>query len=237
MKLASYRVPAFVTGLTQATAGDMYRLLSRQLRREWISYGLRRDLFAAHEPPTAKIPLEVRELEDGDITALFGRSTSGLTRKERLEVANRMAHLAANIPTCYVAIDQRENAPCFMQWLMRSDHNEEIQRFFRGRFPILEPNEALLENAYTPPLYRGQGIMSAAMSMVAEKGKALGCRYVITFVLQDNAASLKGCSKAGFFPYIVRRDSHLLFHLIRRRSFSPISPPRFLSGSAQKIAA
>jgi RimJ/RimL family protein N-acetyltransferase len=197
----------------------VYKLLSRQFRQEWISYGLRRDLEVAHEAPAAKIPVVVRELQDGDIPALFHDAPELLTRKERLEIANRLAHIAEQIPRCFVAIDERENRPCYVQWLMTAQHNEQIQRFFRGRFPLLKNNEALLENAYTPVRYRGQGIMSAAMSQIAERAIELGGRYVITFVLQDNAASLKGCARAGFFPYTVRRDSHLLFRLIRRRRF------------------
>jgi RimJ/RimL family protein N-acetyltransferase len=118
-----------------------------------------------------------------------------------------------------VAVDLEREKPCYMQWLMGSSCNDAIQSFFSGRFPILTADQALLENAYTPPSYRGQGIMSAAMSLIALKAKELGCRYVLTFVSQDNTASLKGCEKAGFYPFMVRRDSHLLFRLIRRRKF------------------
>jgi len=219
MKDASNYVPSIMNRIRHASAADMYKLLSRQWRQEWVSYGLRRDLDVAHEAPAAKIPVAVRELQEGDIPALFQGAPELGTRKERLEIANRLAHLAARIPRCFVAIDEREDRPCYVQWLMTSRHNEQIQRFFRGRFPVLNTNEALLENAYTPLRYRGQGIMSAAMSLIAEKARDFGCRYVITFVLQDNAASLKGCGRAGFFPYTMRRDSHLLFHLIRRRRF------------------
>jgi RimJ/RimL family protein N-acetyltransferase len=106
-----------------------------------------------------------------------------------------------------------------MQWLMLADQNERIQKFFRGRFPRLGADEALLENAYTPPEYRGKGIMSTAMSLITERARSYGCRYVITFVSKDNTPSLKGCAKAGFYPFLVRHDSHTLFHLIRSRRF------------------
>jgi GNAT superfamily N-acetyltransferase len=194
--------------------------VGRLVRQEWTAYGLRRDLDHPHASPTPRISIAIREIEDRDIEQMFVERAPALPRKERLEIANRMAHLAERIPTCYVAIDRERNTPCFVQWLMTASANEQIARFFRGRFPALQGNEALLENAYTPPQYRGQGIMPAAMSMIAEHAREFGCRYVHTYVLKDNVPSLKGCSKAGFSPFIVRRDIHLLFHLIRYRTFS-----------------
>jgi len=139
-----------------------------------------------------------------------------------LEIAARQAYIRENIPTCYVAIDQHKNTPCFAQWLMDSRQNDKIQRFFNGRFPILHSDEALLENAYTPLEYRGKGIMPAAMAMIAEHALEMGCRHIITFVAQENVPSLKGCTKAGFTPYFARHDTRILFHLIKRRHFFPL---------------
>jgi RimJ/RimL family protein N-acetyltransferase len=105
---------------------------------------------------------------------------------------------------------------------MTSFTNERIQSFFKGRFPLLEADEALLENAYTPPAYRGKGVMSSAMARIAELATDRGVRHVMTFIHQDNVPSLKGCAKAGFRPYLMRKDDHACFHLIRRRSFEQL---------------
>lgn len=204
-------------------AKRLYTGVKRQICQEWVSYGLKRDLLVEHEPPVARVPVHIRPFQERDIADLFSLDPRFNSRQERLEVANRMAHLAERIPTCYVAVDQEKDKACFMQWLMTHDSNSHIQRFFRRRFPRLSSDEALLENAYTPPAYRGLGLMSCAMSLVAQKAAERGCRYVITFVLSDNPASLKACAKAGFSPYTIRRDSHLLFHLIRCREFAPLS--------------
>jgi len=58
--------------------------------------------------------------------------------------------------------------------------------------------------------------MAAAMALVAERGREIGARYVITFVEQNNIASLKGCKRAGFSPYLLRHEKWFLF----RRSLS-----------------
>lgn len=210
----------YVSG--SVSGASLYRMVRRQLHQTWISYGLRRDLTREHMTPTAQIPLSIRELQERDIPQLFTASRQAWARKERLEVAHRIAHLAERIPTCFVAVDDRTGRPCFMQWLMLADQNERIKKFFRDRFPTLRADEALLENAYTPPEYRGKGVMSTAMSLIAERARNYGCRYVITFVAKDNTASLKGCAKAGFYPFLVRHDSHSLFHLIRSRRFETL---------------
>jgi GNAT superfamily N-acetyltransferase len=197
----------------------LYGMIMRQVRQTWVSYGLKRDLDLSHRTPASSIAISIRELQESDIPLLFSGTGNQSGRYERLEIARRLQHLAAKIPTCYVAVEQATGVPCFIQWLMRSESNDEIQRFFKGRFPLLRDNEALLENAYTPPAFRGLGIMSAAMADIAERGREQGCRYVITFVQRENTASLKGCAKAGFYPYLIRRDSQVLFRLLRRRTF------------------
>lgn len=194
-----------------------------QLHQEWLSYGLRRDLLDIQQPFKARIPLSIRALQQDDIRHVLPVDDPSLDRKERLEVRSRREHLENDIPTPYVAVDLRTDTPCFIQWLMGPEHNDKIQSFFKGRFPILESNEMLLENAYTPVAYRNKGIMPAAMAMIAERAAQLGRRYVITFVLHDNVPSLKGCTKAGFQPYLIRRDTQALFNLFKRRQFTRIS--------------
>jgi RimJ/RimL family protein N-acetyltransferase len=79
-----------------------------------------------------------------------------------------------------------------------------LRAYFKGIFPRLAPDEALLEGAYTPAQYRGLGIMPAAMARIAEHGVAIGARWVVTFVSDDNIPSLKGCDRAGFSPFVRR---------------------------------
>jgi hypothetical protein len=204
-------------------------ILKRQFYQSWVSYGLRRDLDAPCAVPEAKIPIAIRELRDSDVSLLLEQSRRAQYRHERLEIAQRLRLIAEDIPTCYVAVHGISGEPCFFQWLLGPEQNERIHRFFSGRFPALKQDEALLENAYTLAAFRGLGIMSQAMSLISEKAHGLGCRYVLTFVDQENSASLKGCARAGFAPYMIRRDSHALCRLIRRRRFE--TPLKVMSKS------
>ncbi len=211
--------------------------MASQIHEEWLSYGLRRDLSIPLEVPKARIPISVRELRSSDLPHLFPTDTSSLPHEEHLEIATRRAHVSESIPTCYVAIDLRRDTPCYAQWLMGPDQNEKIQRFFSGKFPRLRSDEALLENAYTPVAYRGKGVMPTAMALIAERAVEMGCRYVITFVDQANVPSLKGCSKAGFHPYVTRHDSRTLFHLFKHRHFSQLPGDFILPHERHKAPA
>jgi GNAT superfamily N-acetyltransferase len=103
---------------------------------------------------------------------------------------------------------------CYMQWLIASRDNARIRGQWADLFPVLAPDEALLEGAYTGHAYRGQGIMAHAMARIAERASDFGARWVLTFVGERNVASLKGCAKAGFVPYVRRTES---WRFMRRR--------------------
>lgn len=187
-------------------------------------YGLRRDLEVSMAPPNAKIPIRVRPLLDQDLPQLL--PVASLSGNERREAATRRGFIAKGARRGFVAIDERSDTPCYVQWLFGPEDNDFIARL--GGFPPLEKGEALLENAYTPPAYRGLGIMSAAMARIAEHASVIGARYVFTFVGDDNIASLKGCQRAGFHPVMLHRSVRVAFGTMRRDHFElfPDGDPR-----------
>jgi len=185
-----------------------------------MSYGLRRDLNVPIEHPSAKIPISVRPMRDEDLDILLPDDPL-LPEQERME-ANWRRGFARNVGGGgFVAIDERDGSPAYMQWLLSPAQNDFIARL--KTFPLLQADEALLENAYTPPSHRGLGIMSAAMALIAERAADFGARYVMTFVGHDNVPSLKGCRRAGFDPDMVHHRHDSLFGVIRRNSFEKMA--------------
>jgi RimJ/RimL family protein N-acetyltransferase len=188
-------------------------------------YGLNRDLAVPIANPAAKIPILVRRLEPRDVAALLSYDAAAASAQEKgqekAEVAVRRNFLAKGAQNGFVAIDQRNGAPCYVQWLFGARDNAFVSQL-KG-FPVLAPHQALLENAYTPPAYRGFGIMSAAMALIAERGAEIGARHVLTFVGLDNIASLKGCQRAGFNPLILHRSVRFGFGTIRRDRFEQLA--------------
>jgi RimJ/RimL family protein N-acetyltransferase len=98
-----------------------------------------------------------------------------------------------------------------MQWVIPATENDRLRTVFGNLYPVLQPDEALLEGAFTPEAYRGKGIMGAAMAQIAERAAEYGARWVITFVDGQNDASFKGCRRAGFTPYVRRQEKFRLF--------------------------
>jgi GNAT superfamily N-acetyltransferase len=216
-----------------ARAWDLLRLtFTGRGRRVWgaltyllysdsESVGLRRDLRAPHEAPAAKVWIQVRPLTPDDQLSWLDVREQGLSDDQVYARLAQARLLQSGIETCHVAVETGGKA-CYMQWLILSHENERVRAFFGNLYPRLAPDEALLEGAYTPEAYRGQGIMAAAMAQIAERAGQFGARWVITFVDESNVASLKGCARAGFEPYVRRHERFRLFR--RYVSFTPVTP-------------
>jgi GNAT superfamily N-acetyltransferase len=210
-------------GLGLIRSGDGRRGLWRAARVRLYSrreaVGLRRDLSVPFAVPPAKIPLIVRPLRaDDDLS--FIASVPGLAPQAAQDRLGQRWLLTADLPTCWIAVDP-DGTACYMQWLIAPRDNALVRAWWGGLFPELQPDEALLEGAYTAESHRGQGIMSHAMARIAEQARDFGAQRVITFVGHENVGSLKGCERAGFAPYLERRDSWTLFR--RRVRFLPLT--------------
>lgn len=197
----------------------LFRKFYRQLYHEWGSYGLLYDLRDARPLRASGSDLVLRPFKTEDAEVLLAPDLVHASRSERREVIIRIEHLAENIPCCYVAEDPTEREPVFMQWMMTAKSNDAIQRYFRGRFPRLNTGEALLENAYIPKRHRGKRVMPRAIGAVVEYAKRNDLQWLVTFVDKHNTPSLKGCLRAGFYPFAIRRDFHLCCHRIQWRMF------------------
>jgi len=192
--------------------------IQRRLHSTSFVLGLYRDLNVLFEDPEAKIDIHIRHLKQEDIHLLMD---NGQLKEDDIRLYNyQMSLIKANLPTCYVAVNNY-GEPCFMQSLIGSTHNDQIQTHFNGLFPVLKNNEALLEAAYMRPKFRGLRIMPAAVSRIARDAIRSDANRVITFIDKTNIPSLIGCKRAGFSPYIVRKDRWFLFRL--KSTFEPLT--------------
>jgi RimJ/RimL family protein N-acetyltransferase len=182
------------------------RTVRERMASEQRATGLRRDLTVPHTAPEALVAISIRPLRDSDVPVILETDRDRLTADERWERSVRRRILESGAGTCYVAANQ-DDEPTYVQWMFTSADNAHVQRHFDGTFPVLEPDTVLLEGAFTPERHRGKRIMSAAMSRIAELGVEHDARYVVTFVGDDNVASLKGCARAGFTPYLARTQN------------------------------
>jgi GNAT superfamily N-acetyltransferase len=210
----------------QSAPGTLHSILPPKIARrlqmgvhtQSSRLGLRRDLDQPLEMPRAKIPMFVRPLTAEDLPIVLPES--GVDGAEKADIADRHALLAKAGMCAYVAVDERTDTPCYIQWLLGPSQNDVIRKL--ECFPVLAQGEALLEGAYTPPRHRGLGVMSVAMAMIAERAADIGARHVLTFVAEDNIASLKGCQRAGFQPHLLHEYEQWGFGVRRRNTFTTL---------------
>ena len=210
------RLRGIVRLVMHGELGAVAGRLRAALWSDSVSVRLERDLDVPFAAPESTIPIQIRPMKDADLSTLLDLRAEGVSSAERVDRERRARLVGARLPTAYVAVSE-DGVPCYVQWLVGSEQNDRIQQVWNGEFPILAPDEALLEGAFTPEAYRGRRIMPAAMARIAEVATELGARRVITFVTEDNVPSLKGCGRAGFAPASAR--------LIRRRLFRTLVEP------------
>jgi GNAT superfamily N-acetyltransferase len=199
---------------TLLTRGGVWRRTARALLRRLHSdnsaYGLERDLTRSFQAPPAQMPLTIRPLTESDVESLLDLREHGISDDDLFQQIHQRELLATHLGTCFVAVVP-DGRPCYMQWLIGADQTDEIEAVFHDQVPRLASDEVLLEGAFTAPAFRGRGVMANAMAQISELGRTMGARRAITFVLSDNVPSLKGCYRAGFAPYVIRRNHWHLF--------------------------
>ncbi|HIH97179.1 MAG TPA: hypothetical protein HA348_06865 [Thermoplasmata archaeon] len=201
-----------------------WKLIFHEIKRRLYSvdntYVIRRNLLMPFKNPNTKIKLTIREIRKDDILKLFDIDSLNISANEYWNRIRRLSLLKTDIKKCYVAVTQK-GVPCHIHWLIEPNENEKLQIFSRGGFLILKENEMLLEGGYTPEAHRNCGIQSFAMSQLCEVGKKNGARWVLGFIRQLNIPSLKTAQKAGFKPYMIRKEKWIMF----RRKFEYIFCP------------
>jgi RimJ/RimL family protein N-acetyltransferase len=220
MLAAGPMLHAIAAGIQAGETGLLLSEARRRLHSDWRHFGLRRDLDVPFDRPKAKVQITIRPLRNEDVPKLLGMRDKQMAPRGPYVRMHRLRFVRQGLGQCWVAVRSEDDEPCYMQWLIGAAENEGIERYFGGIFPRLGPDEALLEYAFTPEQFQGQGIMPDAMAQIAEQARDLGAVRVITFVDHTNAAALKGCHRAGFQEYVTRIDHWRLFR--RTPSFEPI---------------
>lgn len=175
----------------------VFKAMRVRIHSNKSSIGFLKDLNIPFEYPQSKIVLSIRLFDEVDINALQ-------------ENYRHIGLIRAEIPKCYTAVTQ-DDVPCFRMWIMKSEQNEQIKDYFRGLFPKLEKDEAIVEGVFTNPDFRGLKIMPYVLGLISEKEKKEGINKLIAFVDVRNITSLKGFKQSGFNPYILRRSKWRFF--------------------------
>ena len=165
---------------------------------------LRADLHALPAPTIAAIRT-VMEPRGRDFDG-FERELSRADGTDWLESFVRSRMLEAGIPTLYAAC-VGDGEPIYCQWLVRAKDWPLLDAHKPGRYAPLADDEVILENAFTFSRYRKLGTMSDGMGQLLRIAAEGGATSALTYVAEDNLASLKGCHRVGFELHRVRENT------------------------------
>ena len=175
--------------------------------------GLRCNLERLPPVRRAAVPITMEPTS----TSLFRGFDQELTRSrgtDYVELLLRKDLCDSGVRELYVAYS---DAPAYAQWLVRAEDQDLLHRNAPGRFAHLEPDEVLLEGAYTFAAFRRMGAMADGMTQLLRIAAGEGATSALTYVAIDNVPSLRGCANVGFDLDHVRVSVR---RLGRRRSFT-----------------
>ena len=152
----------------------------------------------------------------------------GHTEAQAINRLDARRILDSGISTFYVAVTE-DDEPVFMQLLAFPSENDHRMSAWGGMVPPLEPDDAIIDFAFTLEKYRAVGAMPWALARLAEIAHEGGARRLVAWLPENNIAMNRFFRRVGFARV---RTRHERYRLGRRRiSFEP------LRGSRARIRA
>ena len=186
-------------------------ILRKTLEQTWWTrtfLGLRCDL--ATLPPIRPAKIEITPAACATATFQGFRDELGrVSGTDFVEVFLRQSMCDAGVQTLYAATGP-DGSPAFAQWLVTARDQGLLHSHQPGRYPILAPDEVLVEGLYTFCRFRRTGVSTNGMAQLLRVARADGARAAYTYVGDDNAPSLRGCANVGFTLDHVRLNSRRL---------------------------
>jgi hypothetical protein len=179
----------------RAGYGTTIGVLTEQVWWTKTFLGLRADLTKLPRVRRARVPLTM-EPTSTSLFHGFEHEIEHARGMDYVELLLRRGLCDDGVQELYVAF--HDGRPAYAQWLTRPDDQERLHEHSPGRYDVLEPNEVLLEGAFTFSAFRRMGAMGHGMSQLLHIAADEGFTSAITYVAIDNAPSLRGCANVGF---------------------------------------
>jgi hypothetical protein len=113
-----------------------------------------------------------------------------------------------------------EGQIAYVQWLITDEDNPVIRKHYQRLFFELKPGQALLENVFTFPQYRGRGYLRFGSEQLLVKARELGFQTVIAYIRIDKITTFNEFANMGFrFANLLRIIQ--VFGFIRRKLLLP----------------
>jgi hypothetical protein len=149
-----------------------------------------------------------------------GDLSEGKSGKQRISprAGERKGFYECGFRDCYAARTTDTGELCFVAWLISARDGNLVNRGFKSRFPSLEEDELLLDNCYIFEKYWGNSIMPSVLVELWELARSKGFKRMITYVRQNNLASLRALKKPGLRKLEEIPELKLFFFTRRKHS-------------------
>ena len=191
------------------------RHLKAQIYERSIFLGLEKDLGSDSIVVPCDIPYYLAAATAEDIEEL-AEAAKAEGKESAYELLGRQWYYESGFRDCYLARSQETDELCFIQYMIPAANYELIDSSFRNRLPNIREDEVWLENSYTFRKYRGKRVMSSILIELASIARRKGFRRMVTYIKEDNIASIKGCERAGFKVFERVPERKLLFLTSRK---------------------
>ena len=152
-----------------------------------------------------------------DIPQLLS-SVSSLEKEDRKELLARLYFYDLGFSMLYGI--KTEGQIAYIQWLITPEDNPVIRKHYQRLFFELKPGQALLENVFTFPKYRGRGYLRFGSEQLLVKARELGFQTVIAYIRIDKITTFNEFANMGFrFANLLRIIQ--VFGFIRRKLLLP----------------
>jgi GNAT superfamily N-acetyltransferase len=200
--------------------------LRRQIYSKDILFGLEKDLDANIAQVSSRLPHSLRQASETEMEELITKAKAE-SKESVHELIERKWFYECGFCDCYAARTTDTGDLCFVAWLVSAKNGHLVNRGFKSRLPRLGEDELLLENCYTFEKYRGNGIMPSVLVELRELARSKGCKRLIAYVRQDNAASMRVFEKLAFRQFDKVPELKLFF--FTRRKHNQKSLPEVMS--------
>lgn len=161
----------------------------------------------------------LRKAEPADIDRLQ-TCLPDLNPEDRKELIARILFYRRGMKGCFLVSDAR-GEPVFIQWLVRPGDNATLSRQYPGRFPPLQPQDVLIENAFCFPRHRAFGWLPDVTRRLMHQAGKLGATRCITLIRVDNLPALNTFAALGFRIRNIVHETKILGRARRQLERSP----------------
>jgi GNAT superfamily N-acetyltransferase len=209
---------------------SLFRIVANQLYSETAGVVVWKDLTSGPGLAEAKRQPPIRPASETDLQSLIDTDQQPDVDADELWQRRLRRDIASTIGLdgCFVA-DAPGAGPSFMQYLFTAKDNERLRSRFPGLFPVLGPDEAMVEFLYVAPEARSPGLAVNCLLQVADEARRQGASSVISFIRPTNKGALFVNHLAGYKARSVRRSKRRFFR--RTYSFEP-----WPAGASQSLA-